>query len=109
MGPLILFSMGISALLFPALSLAYRDDKGLVWMAVIGVLLGIALWLGAHATADCGCLRLVFFLGSYARAQQPERFGTSYVPILRKGLRLLCSQWKRRDTLDGISQNSRAS
>jgi len=37
--------MGISALLFPALSLAYRDDKGLVWMAVIGVLLGMALWL----------------------------------------------------------------
>lgn len=44
-GRSLLFSIAISALLFPALSLAYRDDQGLVWMAVIGVLFGIALWL----------------------------------------------------------------
>jgi hypothetical protein len=44
-GRSLLFSVAISALLFPAISLAYRDDKGLVWMAVIGVLFGIALWL----------------------------------------------------------------
>jgi YcxB-like protein len=44
-GRSLLFSIAISALLFPALSLAYRDDKGLVWMAVIGVVFGIALWL----------------------------------------------------------------
>jgi hypothetical protein len=44
-GRSLLFSMAISALLFPGLSLAYRDNKGLVWMVVIGVLFGIALWL----------------------------------------------------------------
>jgi uncharacterized membrane protein len=44
-GRSLLFSMAVSALLFPALSLAYRDDKGLVWMAVVGVVFGIALWL----------------------------------------------------------------
>jgi hypothetical protein len=32
-------------LLFPAISLAYRDGKDLGWMAVVGVLFGILLWL----------------------------------------------------------------
>ena len=41
----LLFSIAISALLFPGLSLAYHDDKGLVWMAVYGVLFGTVLWL----------------------------------------------------------------
>jgi YcxB-like protein len=41
----LLISVVLSAVLFPGLSLAYRDDKGLVWMAVIGVLFGVLLWL----------------------------------------------------------------
>jgi YcxB-like protein len=35
----------LCSMLFPALSLAYRDRQGLMWMALIGLLFGILLWV----------------------------------------------------------------
>lgn len=40
----LLISIVLCAFLFPVISLAYGDKKGLVWMAVIGVLFGVLLW-----------------------------------------------------------------
>jgi len=72
----LIFSMAISALLFPAISLAYRDDRGLVWMAVIGVLFGIALWLVLTPLMIAGAYVLSFFTAHTLVRDNPHALGS---------------------------------
>ena len=74
-GRSLLFSIAISALLFPAISLAYRDDKGLVWMAVIGVLFGIALWLVLTPLMIAVAYALSFFTAHTLVRNNPHALG----------------------------------
>jgi hypothetical protein len=74
-GRSLLFSITISALLFPTISLAYRDDKGLIWMAVIGVLFGIALWLVLTPLMMAAAYVLSFFTAHTLVRNSPHALG----------------------------------
>lgn len=75
-GRSLLFSIAISALLFPTISLvAYRDDNGLIWMAVIGILFGIALWLALTPLMMAVAYVLSFFAAHTFVRNDPHALG----------------------------------
>ena len=41
----LIISIVLSAILFPTISLAYKDGSSLFWMTVIGIGFGVVLWL----------------------------------------------------------------
>jgi YcxB-like protein len=81
----LLFSIAICALLFPAISLAYRDDKGLIWMAVIGVLFGIALWLVLTPLMMAVAYVLSFFTAHTLVRNNPHALGPITYQFSEKG------------------------
>lgn len=84
-GRLLLFSIAVSALLFPTISLAYRDDKGLIWMAVIGVLFGVALWLVLTPLMIAVAYVLSFFTAHTLVRNNPHALGPTTYQFSERG------------------------
>jgi hypothetical protein len=71
----LLFSIGISAFLFPALSVAYGDNKGLFWMAAVGVAFGVLLWLVLTPLMVVVAYALSFFSAKMLVRNKPHALG----------------------------------
>src|SRR5712691_10599667 len=65
----------LCAMLFPAISLAYRDRLGLVWMALIGLLFGVPLWLVLTPTMMLLIYVILYFASRSHVRDNPHALG----------------------------------